>query len=162
MLFLYFIQTFTTPKCHIGSSDVYYADSRHNKPGQFLSVFVNVRNCAVTTTVIKPQPGNDLIASTPPELRGGFTKNRTDGGTNLAVNFTVLPYRRDLMNNLQLTQCESRVWIARKLKKLSGFCWVSRNDLGQHHSGSRAFTLLIATINQSNPRAQYRLDSLFN
>ena len=46
---------------------------------------------------------------------------RTDSGTNLAVSFTVLPYGRDLMNNLELTQCKSHVWFTRKLQKLSGF-----------------------------------------
>ena len=148
----YFTQTSANPRCPIGSNDVYYADSRDNKIGQFCAIFVNVRNAAVTSTVISPKPGNAMISNTTPEFHGGFTKMRTDSGTNLAVNFTVLPYGRDIMNN------HVCIWIARKLQKLSGFCWDPRNDLSQQHSGGRSCTLLIATVNQSNPKHQYRID----
>ena len=138
----YFSQTSATARCPIGNSDVYHTNSRDNKPRQYCAIFVN----AITGTIISPRPGNDLIASTIPELKGGFTKNRTDGGS-LAINFTVLPYGRDIMNHLEMKQCTSKIWVARKLKKLAAFCWDPRNDLGQQYAGGRSCTLLIATIN---------------
>lgn len=82
----------------------------------------------------------------------------TNGGTNLAVNFTVLPFGRDLLNNIEITQCTSKVWVARKLVKLADFAWDPRNDLGRHHAGGRVCTLLIASINQQDPKMQFRCD----
>ena len=64
----YLTQTTAHPSCPIGSSDTYYADSRDNKIGQFCALFINVRNAAVTSTVISPKPGNNMTASTTPEL----------------------------------------------------------------------------------------------
>ena len=91
-------------KCPIGNNNIYYEVSRDNKIGQFCAIFINTRNVAITGTIVAPQPGNVLEASAYPELKGGFTKNRTDGGTNLAVNFTVLPFGRDLLNKIEITQ----------------------------------------------------------
>lgn len=151
-------KTTQTAKCPIGSNDAYYENSRDNKIGQFAALFVNVRNVAITGTIIGPQPGNVLEASSHPELKGGFTKNKKDGGTNLAVNFTVLPFGRDLLNNIEINQCTSKVWVARKLFKLAGFAWDPRNDIGRHHAGGRVCTLLIVSINQPDPQMQFRCD----
>ena len=65
-----------------------------------MALFVNVRNAAITSTIIQPKQGNALEPSIMPELKGGFVKNRTDAGTNLAVNFHFMPYRQDSMNHM--------------------------------------------------------------
>ena len=66
----------------------------------------------------------------------------------MAVNFTVLPFGRDLLNNIEITQCTRKVWVARNLVKLADFAWDPRNDLGRHHAGGRV----------QDPKMQFRCD----
>ena len=118
---------------------------------------VNVHNAAITSTIVQPKQGNALEPSTTPESKGGFVKNRTDADTNLAVNFHFMPYGQDSMNNMEITQCESKVWIARKLQKFCTYTWDPRNNIGHVHHGGNACTLLIATVTQCDPRYQFRM-----
>ena len=154
----YYSQTREHPQVPIGSDDLYYNDARDNKISSVVAIFVNARNVQVSGTIIKPQRHNDKKAVVEPDYKGGFKKNRYDTGRNVSINFSFLVYGSDLLRHMEIHQCTSKVWIARKLRERIPFFWDPMNDIGQHAQSNNSVTLLIATVLQMDPRAQYPLD----